>query len=87
MSQGLKSVVYRAYNDYWKGRLEGKRFSHVWFNLAYGSNCPAFVTEWINMEKIDKIEAVGKGWELFSSEPHYAIILGKIVHRFNMEKR
>ena len=81
MKTGAKKVEFRRVCDYWNSRLAGDKYTHVWFNLGYDGDAPAFVTEFKGMEVIESVDEVGKGWVVQSDKPHYKIKLGRILFK------
>lgn len=64
IAKGEKQEEYRDKKEYWKKRLENRKYDEIWFRNGYQKNCPFMKVEYKGL-RIDKKE--------------YAILLGKIL--------
>lgn len=73
IAAGTKRVEYRERSQYWKARLEGRRFQAILFRNGYSRNAPEMKVEFRGMRR-------GKNT--------YEILLGRIlsVKRWKQKK-
>ena len=67
---GVKTIEYRDKTDYWKTRLENKKFDLIKFRNGYQKNARVMLVEHKGMNITDR----------------YEISLGKIIRKENIEK-
>jgi hypothetical protein len=64
-----KRIEYRQRTGYWKTRLEGRKYDFIQFRNGYATKAPEMLVEFLGVKKIQR-----------RSEPHYAILLGRILN-------
>jgi len=64
IARSVKTVEYRDLKDYWKTRLDGRRYDIVRFRNGYATDAPEMDVEFLGVEK---------------RHDCYAIRLGKIL--------
>ena len=63
-----KRIEYRDLTDYWRRRLEGRKYDFIQFRNGYATKAPEMLVEFLGVRKY------GKG-----RSGYYAISLGRIL--------
>jgi len=64
IARGVRNEEYRELKDYWKTRLEGRKYDIVRFRNGYATDAPVMDVEFLGVEK---------------RQDCYAIRLGKVL--------
>ena len=68
IAAGYKRTEYRSATDYWRKRIEGRRYDSIVFRNGFGDHRPTMEVEY-------------KGWGkcIVGGEPQYALSLGQVL--------
>ena len=68
VASGEKKIEYRDQTDYWKVRLEGRKYDVIRFRNGYATKAPEMLVKFLGVKKIVR-----------QGDPLYAISLGKVL--------
>jgi len=72
IAEGKKRHEYRAYKEYWRKRLEGKKFDIVRFRNGYASDAPEMDVEFVGLHR---------------TGTNYVIRLGRVLTKKRLRRR